>query len=220
MTAPTPRTALTAGDNPPGDVKANHPAGTPRRGTAGAPPAYSPPGSAGEAAPSSSPGDGAAGVKKRNKPKAIGTATETAAVRALWRLGFPGAERRALRGRSDAGDILVCPGIIAEVKGGERARNATDLQIASWLDETEKERLNAGAAYGLLIVQRRGIGAANADRWWVVVWVATLLELHRQDWMPELAPWHDAPVRMRLDHLCRLLVNAGYGTPPPHGEAS
>ena len=39
-----------------------------------------------------------------NRPKAIGTAAETAVVRYLAAHGFPAAERRALHGATDLGE--------------------------------------------------------------------------------------------------------------------
>jgi hypothetical protein len=154
-----------------------------------------------------------------NKPKAIGTAAETAVVRALRRLGFPGAERRALTGALDQGDVTGCVGICWEVKGGAAARTASDGQVAEWLAETEKERANAGADIGVLVLQRSGVGAANADRWWAVVTVGTVWACH---------PWaagtptpfvSAAPVRMLLSDVCGLLRLAGYGSRVEEGVA-
>lgn len=102
------------------------------------------------------------------RPKDIGTAAETAVVKALRQHGFPQAERRALAGAYDLGDITGTPGIVWEVKGGNAAKTASDGQVEAWLDETERERVNADAAFGVLVLQRAGIGAANADRWWAV----------------------------------------------------
>jgi hypothetical protein len=99
-----------------------------------------------------------------NRPKQIGTRGETAVVRALRRLGYPGAERRALAGSNDLGDILICPGVIGEVKWGKHAKAASLADIAEWWKQTERERFNAGAAFGLLIIQRNGYGDERADK--------------------------------------------------------
>lgn len=143
-----------------------------------------------------------------NRPKAIGTAAETAVVRAARRLGFPGADRLALTGAMDRGDVGLCPGVIVEVKGGEAARSASDLDINRWLDETERERHNAGADIAFLVVQRRGVGAPNAHRWWA--W-------WRLGWLPGPALGNPAtdrtPVRMQLGDALVLLRAAGYGDP-------
>jgi len=100
-----------------------------------------------------------------NKSKNIGTKSETAVTRAAQSRGFPMAERRALRGRNDVGDILLCPGVVLEVKGGDMARKASDALVSKWLVETERERVNAGAEHAFLVVQRAGVGPRNAHQW-------------------------------------------------------
>ena len=100
-----------------------------------------------------------------NKSKSVGTKAESAVVRAAQSRGFPMAERRALRGRHDVGDVLLCPGLVLEVKGGDMARNASDALVAKWLVETERERVNAGAEHAFLVVQRAGVGPRNAHQW-------------------------------------------------------
>jgi hypothetical protein len=165
-----------------------------------------------------------------NKPKRIGTAAETAVARFLQVNGFPHAERRALRGIQDAGDITGCPGICIEVKGGEAAKSASDQLVMDWLVETETERANAGADVGVLVLQRRGVGPANAGRWWVVFqqWPLYGLQL-LADRDITGAPaytgtepfvvtgtdpvWMRAPVRMLLADAVLLLRAAGYGQP-------
>ena len=134
-----------------------------------------------------------------NKPKAIGTAAETAATRAVQRNGFPHAERRALRGIQDAGDITGTPGVCWEVKGGQAAKAAGDGQVAQWLAETERERVAARADFGVLVLQRAGIGPANAERWWAVLDIGTVS-----------GPLY---VRMHLADACRYLRQLGYGQP-------
>ena len=151
------------------------------------------------------------------RPKDIGTSAETAVVRALRRLGWPHAERRALAGTLDLGDITGCPGICWEVKGGQAAKDAGDGQIALWLAETERERVNGNAMIGVLVVQRRGVGPANAHRWWVHLPLWQVAELANGQ---ALTDAHTAllPVRMLLTDVCTLLRDAGYGEPLP-GEA-
>lgn len=144
-----------------------------------------------------------------NRPKQIGTAAETATVRAARRLGFPGADRLALTGALDRGDVGLCPGVIVEVKGGAAAATASDAVIDAWLDETARERAHAGAEVAFLVVQRRGVGAPNADRWWA--W-------WRLGWLDRLRVDHadrmdETPVRMRLGDALRVLRAFGYGDP-------
>lgn len=145
-----------------------------------------------------------------NKPRNIGTATETAVVKFLRSAGFPHAERRALRGAKDAGDITGTPGICWSVKGGQMARHASDQQVAEWLHELARQTPRAEADYGVLVVQRAGIGAANADRWWAVMqaWQVECL-------MSKTGKRHSEfrfPTRMALVAAVTLLRHAGYGT--------
>ena len=100
-----------------------------------------------------------------NRSKNIGTAAETAVVRAARAHGFPLADRLTMKGRFDEGDILLCPDAIVEVKGGAAAKNASPGQIALWLQETRTEIANKRAGVGFLAVQRRGIGLPNAHLW-------------------------------------------------------
>ena len=62
-----------------------------------------------------------------------GTAAKTAMVRWLQAHGFPFAERRALRGRDDQGDVAGIPGIALEVK------NCNRTELAVWTDEAKAE---------------------------------------------------------------------------------
>lgn len=150
-----------------------------------------------------------------NRPKKIGTAAETAVVRALRTLGFPHAERAALAGTNDRGDITGTPGICWEVKGGDAARTASDLLINTWVAETERERVNASADIGVLVVQRKGIGAANAHRWWAILPASWLARLMLGDYQVLCASDDHFPVRMLLADACTLLRGAGYGQPLP-----
>lgn len=155
-----------------------------------------------------------------NKPKQRGTAAETAVVRALRTLGFPHAERRALAGAQDLGDITGTPGIVWEVKGGDAARNASDLQIAEWMAETERERLHVDPnAFGVLVTQRRSVGAPNAHRWWAWLpfWQVAELGTVKPFYVRPAAV--NIPLRMMLGDACILLRGAGYGQPLPAAEA-
>lgn len=146
-----------------------------------------------------------------NKPKAIGTRAETAVVRVLRTGGWPHAERRALTGAQDQGDITGTPGICWEVKGGDAARKASDGQIIAWMAETAIERITTGTEVGVLVVQRAGYGEARADRWWAIVPLFEFAVLCGGALPP--ADLAHAPVRLILGDLIRLLRHAGYGEP-------
>jgi hypothetical protein len=150
------------------------------------------------------------------RSKDIGTAAETAVVRYLRVNGFAQAERRALAGVLDQGDITGTPGIAWEVKAGEKARHAGDAQITSWMTETEVERVNARADVGVLVVRRRSYGCARAGRWWAILQLGVLLDLTitgrdgTGDWND-----HTTPTRLFLCDVVELLRGAGYGDPLP-----
>lgn len=78
--------------------------------------------------------------------------------------GFPGAERCALGGAKDKGDIKLCPGVVLEVK------NQAVTSLAGWLRETAAEQVNAGAEHGLLVVKPPGLGLARTGQWWLVMY--------------------------------------------------
>lgn len=89
-----------------------------------------------------------------SKSKAKGTAWESAVVDCLQTLGVPHAERRALNGAADKGDIAGLPGVVIECK------NAARVELGSWVDEAVAERDNARAAVGVVWHKRRGHTAA------------------------------------------------------------
>ena len=82
--------------------------------------------------------------------KARGTRWESAVVDFLRERGFPHVERRALAGALDKGDITGIPGVVIECKS--QARHS----LAEWADETEQERINAGADTASAWIKRRG----------------------------------------------------------------
>ena len=90
-----------------------------------------------------------------SKQRAKGTMFETAVAQFLRENGFPYAERRALSGPQDKGDLTGMPGLVVECK------NHKELSLSEWLRETEVERVNAGADYGILVAKRRGIWDAG-----------------------------------------------------------
>jgi Holliday junction resolvase len=84
-----------------------------------------------------------------NKSKARGTAWETRLVNYLKEHGFPLAERRALSGSNDRGDVSGIVGVVIE------AKNQQTLGLAEWIDETVVEKQNAGASIGVCVFPRR-----------------------------------------------------------------
>ena len=82
--------------------------------------------------------------------KQKGTAAETAVVRWFQDHGWPHAERRALSGAYDMGDINLEPAIVVEVK------NTKAITLAQFMAETEQERINANAEIGVCVIKKRG----------------------------------------------------------------
>lgn len=149
------------------------------------------------------------------RPKDIGTATETAVVRYLRDHGWPHAERRALRGTEDAGDITGTPGVCWSVKGGAYAHDPSDRQVAEWLAELDKQRIHAGAGWGVLVTRRWRAG--DPERWWAWLSCDAVILIGGGPAVPRraLADVTD-PVRMHLVTAVRLLRVAGYGTAVTH----
>lgn len=85
-----------------------------------------------------------------SRSKQIGTKWETAIVTYLRDKGWTYAERRALGGNQDKGDIAGVIGVVIEAKSCK----AHDL--AGWIDEAADERDNAGADLGVVWFKRRG----------------------------------------------------------------
>lgn len=98
-----------------------------------------------------------------SKARVKGTRGENAVVDALIRAGFPYAERRALNGMNDKGDITGIPGWVFEVKYHDSYAG----KIGGWVDEAEVERLNAFAMFG--VVWHRRKGKASAEDWYVTM---------------------------------------------------
>jgi hypothetical protein len=86
--------------------------------------------------------------------------------------GWPHAERRALAGALDKGDIAGVPGCVIE------AKNCKQINLAQFLDEANAERNNAGAVVGAAWVKRRG--KASAADGYVVMDGATFTYLLQQ----------------------------------------
>lgn len=73
--------------------------------------------------------------------------------------GFIHAERRALHGATDMGDISGVIGVVFECKSHKT------YKLAEWMEETQEERDNANADVGILVVKRIGKSAASQGYW-------------------------------------------------------
>lgn len=104
-----------------------------------------------------------------NRPKIKGTAAETAVVNCLRRFGWPHAERRALSGALDKGDVSGVPAVCIEVK------DCKTLTFGPWLKEAQVETANANAEVGFVWAKRRG--HLDPADWFVVMDGATAMKL-------------------------------------------
>jgi hypothetical protein len=146
-------------------------------------------------------------ARRGRRPRDIGTEAETAVVRYLRDNGFPHAERRALYGALDQGDITGTPGVAWEIKGGKAAKSPGPALVDSWLAQTEAERCNARASVGVLVMARAGYGAARCGMWWAV------LPLHVVT-LPQCLPLGDrSHVWAPLGDVVRWLRHWGHGEP-------
>ncbi len=91
-----------------------------------------------------------------NAAKQKGTAFEAAIVDYLNEHGWTRAERRALNGAQDRGDIAGIAGLVIE------AKNCKTLDLAGWLTELEVEIANDHATTGVVVAKRRGKNVSQA----------------------------------------------------------
>ncbi len=101
--------------------------------------------------------------------KRKGTGWETSVVQYLKENGVPHAERRALNGAKDRGDIAGIPGVVIECK------NERTITLAQYADEVDAEATNDGAVVGVAWIKRRG--KASPGDAYVLLDGATLVHL-------------------------------------------
>lgn len=104
-----------------------------------------------------------------NPSKARGTAAETAVVGYLRARGWIHAERRALAGNLDRGDIAGVVGVTLEVK------SCKSFDLAGWLKEAQAEQANNGDHIGAVIAKKRG--TTNPADWYALMTFRQLCDL-------------------------------------------
>jgi hypothetical protein len=107
-----------------------------------------------------------------SKSRSKGTSFETLIARYMRDNGFPFAERRALHGNLDKGDINAGAPLVFECKAAKRH------ELSGWLAETEQERINAEADYGVLVVKRQG--HATGGEQYAIMRFADMMKLLKQ----------------------------------------
>lgn len=88
-------------------------------------------------------------------------------VSGYLRQWWPKAERRALSGGTDKGDIINVPAVV-ECKAARR------YAFSEWLKELDQEKINAGEDLGFLVVKRPNQGVHKA---YVVMELQHMVEL-------------------------------------------
>lgn len=106
-----------------------------------------------------------------NRSKRKGTAWESAVV-AYLRTWWPNAERRALSGSADQGDVAGVIGVCIEAKA------ATSRDLPAWLRELDAEVINSQADVGALWC--KSVGAASAESGIVVMRPAQFVALLKE----------------------------------------
>lgn len=115
-------------------------------------------------------------MSHNNPSKERGQRWESAVAEYLWQQGHTGVERRAQRGRNDAGDIAGVPGWVIGCKDEQR------IQLPLYMDELEVQRVNAFNGntllpWGVQIVKRR---RAPVKRAYVVCELGQFSELLKE----------------------------------------
>lgn len=109
-----------------------------------------------------------------SRERAVGTKAETATVRYLRANGFPHAERAALSGRDDTGDVTGTPGLAWEV------RNRRQVRLVSWLRDAVARKRVRHADYGALVHKPDGMGEGSVADWPATLPLGDLVLLYRQ----------------------------------------
>ena len=133
-----------------------------------------------------------------NPSKNKGTAAESAVVRYLrdqW--GIATAERIALAGAADQGDVRVFPGLHLEVKAGNAAHNASRSQCEKWMQEAEREAVNARCPV-YLVVKRKG--TTDPAKWRFFCRLSDLCDNE----------YADALVELQFDEAMDVFRNNGF----------
>jgi hypothetical protein len=109
---------------------------------------------------------------RMSKSKQKGTSAETAVVKYLKANGFPRAERRALQGNLDKGDISGVDDVVFEVKDHKK------MELSGWVKELVVEVDNANAVTGAVIHKRKG--TTDVGEWYATMPVYMFLSLIRE----------------------------------------
>lgn len=110
-----------------------------------------------------------------NPSKRKGTAFEVSVANYLAEaLDDDRIERRALQGVNDRGDVAGVrfngARVVIECKATTRP------EVSAWLREAEAERVNDGAAFGVVVAKRRGVGDTRTGEQLVLMTLDTFAD--------------------------------------------
>lgn len=116
-----------------------------------------------------------------SRQRAKGTRWETAIVDYLRGTGWVHAERRALHGSADRGDIAGLAGVVIE------AKDHREIRLAEFVDEAVAEGDNANADVAVAWIKRRG-KASPADAYVLMTGVQFVSLLIDAGYLPATRP--------------------------------
>lgn len=139
-----------------------------------------------------------------NRSKQIGTAAETAVVKAAQARGIP-ARRVALAGNLDQGDVHLWGGdLVIEVKAGAQTKAPSLGQLEAWHDEAELEAGRVSrSSLPVLVCKRWGTG--DAGRWPARVNLLDLLTMYPRGAILVTSYPFDVDVTLELGDLLNLI---------------
>src|SRR6185369_162048 len=105
-------------------------------------------------------------METMSKSKDKGTWAESAVAYYLQCNGWPSAERRALRGGKDWGDIAGTPGVCWEVKYVGKGQG---IQMKPWMAELTTEMDNSRSPVGVLVMKTASYGSATTGSWYASI---------------------------------------------------
>ena len=86
---------------------------------------------------------------------------------------WPDAERRALHGSQDLGDVVLPRNIDLTIE----IKNQRTYNFPAWFKQMQDEQINAKTNRGLLIVKPNGVGVSQIGNWWAVMSLDQAIEL-------------------------------------------
>lgn len=128
-----------------------------------------------------------------NRNKNVGTAAETASARFLQSMGWPHAERRALSGRVDRGDLAGVIGVTWQIKAVAKP------QYTKWFEEVVQQAENDNNSLPVLVHKIKYKNVAQWDAFLQVDWLMEAQHFGKYEF-----------ARVEFGMACRILQARGY----------